>query len=121
LRFLLTPGEAADGKAYETLIGAVTKLPKAFLADRAYDANRIRDDLKNKGIKPVIPPMPGRLKNIRFDKRLYKKRNRIERNIGFLKQSRRIATRYDKTARSFFAFLCLAAVKLWLKCFVHRT
>jgi transposase len=121
LRFLLTPGEAGDVKAYETLIGAAPNYPAALLADKAYDADRIREDLKRKGIKPVIPPMWARVEDIRYDRRLYKKRNGIERHIGFLKQNRRIATRYDKTARSFFAFLCLAAVKLWLKYFVHRT
>lgn len=41
--------------------------------------------------------------------------------FGFLKHNRRIATRYDKTAASFFAFLCLTAIKIWLKSFVHRT
>nr|WP_244544572.1 transposase [Cohaesibacter marisflavi] len=48
----------------------------------------------------------------------YRQRNRIERMFNRLKQFRRIATRYDKTAISFMGFLCLAAVKLWLPSFV---
>jgi transposase len=55
------------------------------------------------------------------DYRRYKDRNRIERMFNRLKQSRRIATRYDKTALSFESFLNLAAVRLWLKSFVNRT
>ncbi len=95
--------------------------PKALLADKGYDSNSIRADLKRRGIKSVIPPQSNRIKTIRYNKKLYKTRNGIERHFGFLKQNRRIATRYDKTAASFFAFLCLAAIKIWLKSFVHTT
>ena len=94
-------------------------LPKALLADKGYDSNEIRNDLKRRGIKPVIPTRSNRKTPVRYDRKLCKTRNGIERHFGFLKQNRRIATRYDKTAASFFAFLCLAAIKIWLKSFVH--
>jgi transposase len=55
------------------------------------------------------------------DYRRYKDRNRVERMFGKLKQQRRIATRYDKTALSFESFLNLAASRLWLKSFVNAT
>ncbi|WP_408738248.1 transposase [Acetobacter senegalensis] len=58
---------------------------------------------------------------IKYDKRKYKRRNRIEIMFGRLKDWRRGATRYDKTRKSFLAFLNLAAVKLWLPSFVNRT
>ena len=61
-----------------------------------------------------IPLLPSR------DFKAYKDRNRIERMFNRLKQFRRIATRYDKTALSFIGFLCLAAAKLWLPSFVNR-
>jgi transposase len=95
--------------------------PKALIADKGYDSDAIRDDLKRRGIKPVIPPRSNRKAHIRYNKKLYKTRNHIERLFGFLKHNRRIATRYDKTADSFFAFICLAAIKIWLKSFVHTT
>ncbi|MBG6178784.1 transposase, partial [Labrenzia sp. EL_208] len=55
------------------------------------------------------------------DFRAYKDRNRIERMFNKVKQFRRIATRYDKTKRSFAAFLNLAAVRIWLRDFVNKT
>ena len=103
------------------MIDLAERQPKALLADKGYDSNDIRNDLKRRGIKPVIPPRSNRRTPIRYNKKLYKTRNGIERHFGFLKQNRRIATRYDKTTASFFAFLCLAAIKIWIKSFVHTT
>ncbi|WP_259650294.1 transposase [Gluconacetobacter diazotrophicus] len=74
-----------------------------------------------RGILPVIPPRSNRTQDIPCDFRRYRDRNRIERMFNRLKQFRRIATRYDKTRKSFLAFLNLAAVKLWLPSFVNRT
>lgn len=72
------------------------------------------------GVLPVIPPRSNRRQPIDCDFAAYRDRNRIERMFNRLKQFRRIATRYDKTARSFLAFLCLAAATLWLPAFVNR-
>jgi transposase len=93
-------------------------VPTAMLADKGYDSDAIRHDLKERGIKPVIPPRSNRNTLIRWNKRLYRERNRIERMIGHLKVNRAIATRYDKLAESFLGMLHLASIKLWLK-FVH--
>ncbi|BFU92541.1 MAG: hypothetical protein NTAFB01_37280 [Nitrospira sp.] len=119
LQFHLTGGEAADCNAYETLIDLAEHQPKALLADKGYDSNAIHNDLKRRGIKPVMSPRSNRKTPIRYNKKLYKARNGIERHFGFLKHNRRIATRYDKAAASCFAFLCLAAIKIQLKSFVH--
>ena len=70
---------------------------------------------------PVIPPKANRRTPAACDFRQYRDRNRIERMFNRLKQARRIATRYDKTAKSFLAFLCLAASRIWLKDYVNRT
>lgn len=121
MQFYLTGGETSDYKAYPILMDLAERKPEALLADKGYDSNDIREDLKRRVIKSVIPPRSNRKTPIRYDRKLYKTRNGIERHFGFLKQNRRVATRYDKTAASFFAFLCLAAVKIWLKSFVHRT
>jgi transposase len=92
-----------------------------MLADRGYDSNDVRQALLLKGILPVIPPRMNRRDLISCDFRLYRERNVIERMINRLKQCRRIATRYDKSARSYLSFLCLAAVRLWTQSFVNTT
>ena len=98
IAFNLTPGEAADCKTYDTLIELPEQAPDALLADKAYDTDAIRDDLKKRGIKAVIPPKSNRTATIRYSKRLYRERNCIERVIGHLKINRAIATRYDQLA-----------------------
>lgn len=93
--------------------------PKALLADKGYDGDTFRQNLLMRGILPVIPPRSNRKAPEHPDYRRYKDRNRIERMFAKLKQQRRIATRYDKTALSFASFLNLAAARLWLKSFVN--
>jgi transposase len=95
--------------------------PRAMLADKGYDGDDVRASLLMKGIMPVIPPKANRKQPIACDFDAYRDRNRIERMFNRLKQFRRIATRYDKTALSFLAFLSLAAAWLWLPAFVNRT
>jgi transposase len=102
IAFDLTPGEAADCKSYDTLIELPERAPGALVADRAYDSDAIRDDLKQRGIRAVIPPRSNRTKTICYNKRLYRQRNCIERALGHLKINRAIATRYDQLADSFF-------------------
>ncbi|MGH8527870.1 MAG: IS5 family transposase [Gammaproteobacteria bacterium] len=116
--FELTPGEAADCKSYDTLIDLPEQTPDALLADKAYDSDAIRDDLKKRGIKAVIPPKSNRKVAIRYNKKLYRERNWIERVIGHLKINRAIATRYDQLADSFLGMLYIATARYWIK-FVH--
>jgi putative transposase len=75
------------------------------LADRAYDANRLHDAILDAGATPVIPPMPQRRHQHRYDRILCKERNRIERFFNKLKQFRRVATRYDKLLVNFMGFV----------------
>ena len=89
--------------------------PEKLIGDKAYDSDAIRDDLKGRGIRPVIPPRCNRNTAIRWNKRLYRERNRIERMIGHLKVNRAIATRYDKLARSFLDVLHVATIKRCLR------
>lgn len=95
--------------------------PRMLRADKGYDGDAVHEGLLFHGNLPVIPPRSNRSQPIACDYRRYKDRNRIERMFNRLKQFRRIATRYDKTASSFLAFLILAAAKLWLPTFVNRT
>ena len=86
-------------------------LPKAgwLLADRGYDADWFREALQDKGIRACIPGRKKRKTAIKYDKRRYKRRNRIEIMFGRLKDWRRIATRYDRCAKVFLSAVALAA------------
>ena len=118
LAFHLTVGEAADCKAYDTLIDLPERAPDALLADKGYDADAIRTDLAERNIEAVIPGRSNRRMKIEHDRALYKQRNRIERMFGQLKINRAIATRYDQLANSFLGMVHLATARYWLK-FVH--
>jgi IS5 family transposase len=69
-------------KAYKKLIDLREQAPKALLADKAYDTDSIRNDLRKRRIKAVIPPKVNRKRKIRYDKTLYRERNWIERVIA---------------------------------------
>lgn len=77
--------------------------------DKAYDSDDIRATLHKDGIKAVIPSKSNRLKPIPHDKKLYRRRNCVERLVGKLKQFRAVATRYDKLGCTFMAFVHLVA------------
>lgn len=83
---------------------------KRLLADQAYDSNAIRDWLTRKRITPVIPNHPRRTVRLPFDRKAYRRRNAIERLFCRLKDWRRIATRFDKTARNYLVSIALVAV-----------
>ena len=87
--------------------------PKHLIADRAYDARSLREELKQRRINAVIPPNPTRKHPHRYDKGTYKARNLIERMFCRLKDFRRIATRYDKRADIFLSTVLLAAALTW--------
>ena len=92
-------------------------LPDAevLIADKGYDSDRFRTAPAQRAITPCIPGRTNRNQPISYDAELYKRRNRIERMVGRLKDWRRIATRYDRCARTFFSAICLAAtVIFWL-------
>ena len=100
------------------LIDLPEQPPGALLADKAYDTDAIRSDLKQRGIKPVIPPKSNCTATIRHSKRLYRQRNCIERVLGHLKINRTVAARSDQLAESFLGMLFIASARYWIK-FVH--
>jgi transposase len=112
IAILLTGGEAHDCPIAERLIRRV-KPAKRMLGDKAYDSAELRDELQERGTKPVIPNRSNRKQPFRFSKRLYKLRWRIEAAFNRLKDFRRIATRYDRLARNYLASVCLAAALVW--------
>jgi putative transposase len=113
----LTPGQAHDGRQFESLYESLDSdnvLESAAL-DKGYDADRIRERLALDGIQPVIPPISTRCKKLHYDKALYRERNRIERFFNKLKGFRRMATRYDKLQKTFAAALHLVVAFLIAK------
>lgn len=84
--------------------------PRRLIADKAYDADRLRRWLKGRRIKAVIPSNASRNKPHPLDRAAYRRRNVIERMFGRLKNWRRIATRYDRLASNFMAALALVAI-----------
>jgi transposase len=115
LTFDLTGGEVHETQGFDALMELHDARPAKLLGDKGYDSDDIRDHLTEHGIEPVIPPRSNRKTPIEYDRESYKRRNRIERCVNRLKQFRRIATRYEKTARAYLSMLCLAAARLWLK------
>jgi len=94
-----------------------SSLPKVdwLLGDRGYDADWFRDALKDKGIRACIPGRKQRKTPVKYDKRRYKRRNRIEIMFGRLKDWRRVATRYDRCPKVFLSAIALAATVIyWL-------
>ncbi|PIE16640.1 MAG: hypothetical protein CSA68_01860 [Rhodobacterales bacterium] len=87
--------------------------PRRLLADRAYDARRLRDWLTERGCEAVIPPNRTRKHPHSYDREAYRGRNVVERMFCRLKDFRRIATRYDKRADVFLSAVFLAAAVLW--------
>ena len=85
-----------------------------MVADKGYDADHFVAKIKAIGAEAVIPPRTNRLAPREFDRRLYRARNLIERFFARLKHFRRIATRYDKLAKSFLSFIHLACAFVWL-------
>jgi transposase len=83
--------------------------PKRLLADKAYDANSLRRWLKVRRIRAVIPSTATRTKPFGLGRKAYKRRNHIERFFARLTNWRRIATRYDRLARNYFAAITLVS------------
>lgn len=88
---------------------------KRLIADKGYDADRLRTMLRRQGTIPVIPGRRNRKRPIQYDQRRYKDRWQIEAMFCRLKDFRRVATRYDKLARNYLSAVHLAAaVAFWL-------
>ena len=108
LVMLLSEGQMSDHKGARFLLES---LPPAstLIADRGYDSNWFRDALETRGVSPCIPPTRSRKTPLDYDKTLYRQRHKIENLFAKLKDWRRIATRYDRCAHTFFSAICIAA------------
>ncbi|WP_085983430.1 IS5 family transposase [Sagittula stellata] len=110
----LTAGPVSDYIGARALVGGLPDV-KWLLGDRGYDADWFREALQDKKIRPCIPGRTKRKTPVPYDKRRYKRRNRIEIMFGRLKDWRRVATRYDRCPKTLFSAIALAAtVIFWL-------
>jgi len=112
VEFKLTPGQAADVTEAESLLEGHDF--KAAIGDKAFDSKKLVGYIENRGAEAVIPPRSNLKDQREFDRHLYKERNLVERFINRAKQYRRVATRYEKTARNFLAFVQVAAITVLL-------
>jgi transposase len=112
----VTPGEAHDNRLCSTLLCDLN--PKTMvIADRGYDADWIRALVGEQGAWANIPPKRNRKDPICFSPHLYRARNHIERFFNRIKQCRRVATRYEKLASNYLAFVQVASIRLWLRAY----
>ena len=107
VKFILMPGQRHDIMGVKELICDVRF--GALLADKAFDANWLVEDLKSRGVQVVISQRPKRKTPLKIDLEVYKWRHLIENFFGKLKEFKRIAMRSDKTDSSFAAAIHLAA------------
>jgi transposase len=112
VEFILTGGQAADISQGKALIKGHDA--EAVIADKAYDGDDFVAAIEASGAEPVIPPKKNRIFKRDYNKHIYKERNLAERFINRIKQYRRVATRYEKTARNYLAFVHVAAIMVLL-------
>jgi transposase len=113
LRFILTGGQVHDIVCAPALLHGVKA--GAVIADKAYDSNALRQLIDDAGMTAVIPSKRSRKLPISHDPELYKARNHIERCFNKLKHFRRFATRFDRRAAHFLAFIHIASAMIWMR------
>src|SRR5579863_232258 len=114
LNFTVTGGQVHDSQ----VVGDVLDTPRpplAVTADKAYDSDRVRQQIKDEGALPIIPSRSNATKKAYCPRRFYRRRHKIENYFCRIKDWRRIATRYDKLARNFLAAAALVAALYWIK------
>jgi transposase len=117
----LRPG---PGQEHDVLRGEelpASHEPKYVIADQGYDSDALIETIAAHGAKAVIPPRSNRNEKRHYSKRRYKARNWVERFFNRLKHYRRIATRYETTARHYLTFVNLAATLVSLRVTVNTT
>jgi transposase len=130
LVLLATPGQRHEVTQLERLLdgGAVKrtgadgrpgrgrprKRPDRLVADKGYSFPSARRLLRRRRISAVIPTKSDQPRQPNFDRSAYRGRNQVERSVGRLKQLRRVATRYEKRAVNYLAWVTLGAAIIWL-------
>lgn len=130
LAAVVTPGQSHESKSFEDSLDAVRiphhcgagrprRRPAALAADKGYSYRRIRHWLHRRKIEPVIPQRSNQVGRVgghrSFDRAKYKRRNVVERCVSWLKECRRVATRYEKLAVNYLGMIDLAIIQRLLR------
>ena len=115
IRVFITDASTADCQKASCLIEGIDA--GSLLADRAYDTNKIIEQVQSRGIKLVIPPKKNRIVQREYDHHLYRLRHLIENCFLALKRWRGVATRYAKNTKSFLAVVKIRCLAIWAKVF----
>ena len=110
----LSAGNIHDSTEAETALSDVPLKGSALLGDKAYGAKAIRDSITHRGATYCIPPKSNEKHPWKYDRSLYKERHLVECFFQKIKQFRGVATRYNKLACRFLAFVQLASIMVWL-------
>ena len=94
LNFAVTGGQVHDSQVVGDVLGT-PKPPLAVTADKAYDSEKVRQQIKDEGALPIIPSRCNATRKAYCPKRFYRRRHKIENSFCRIKDWRRIATRYD--------------------------
>ncbi len=114
INLFVSAGQVSDYIGARALLSSLSNVDW-LLGDRGYDADWFREALKDRGIRACIPGRKRRNTAVKYDKRRYKRRNRIEIMFGRLKDWRRVATRYHRCPKVFLSAIALAALVIyWL-------
>src|SRR4051794_16613117 len=114
IAFRVAPGQAHELPQAVPLLDALPGVPRWVVADRGYSSHRFRQHVWGIGARPAIPTKK-REAPVACPGWVYSNRHRVENLWARLKEWRAVATRYEKTARSFMSVLCLAAALDWLR------
>lgn len=110
----LTEGQAHDGRSAEDMLDTI-RTGDILLADRAYDSDKLRQTLADRGAWANVKPMPNRVNVPAFSTFLYRYRNAVERFFNKIKHYRGVATRYDKNPENYLAGVKLASARIWMR------
>lgn len=110
----LTEGQAHDGRSAVDMLDTIGA-GQILLADRAYDSDRLRQSLAERGAWANVKPMPHRVNVPAFSPFLYRFRNLVERFFSKIKHFRAIATRFEKHDANYLALVKLAAARIWMR------
>lgn len=127
LSAVLSAGQRHESKFVEPVLRAIRLVrpggrggrprtrPRRLAGDKGYSYRTVRGYLRRRGIAAVIPTRKDQKPNPRFDKLTYRRRNIIERAVGWLKEHRRLATRFEKLAINFLGMVKLAMIQRCLR------
>lgn len=108
-----------DSIAVQRKSGYLKRTPKVLLGDKAYASKAFRKELRRRHIRAIIPDRSNTKRahdgRVKFDSAAYRLRNVVERTFGALKEKRRIATRYEKTAENYLSMVKLGCIDLFLQ------